>query len=98
MLYQFTTIDGRDALINMDCIQSIYPEWEDQSRYEYHSITSDIEKAASTDNYVINLTDGSRFTITLEAYKNFKELLVTADSVVLDSTQTRKDSDTEKED
>lgn len=97
MLYQFTTIDGRDALINMDCIQSIYPEWEDQSRYEYHSITSDIKKAV-TDNYVINLTDGSRFTITLEAYKDFKELLVTADSVVLDDKQARKDSDTKKED
>lgn len=96
MLYQFTTIDGRDALINMDCIQSIYPEWEDQSRYEYHSITSDIKKAV-TDNYVINLTDGSRFTITLEAYKDFKELLVTADAVVLDNKQARKGSDTKKE-
>lgn len=98
MLYQFTTIDGRDALINMECIQSIYPEWEDRSHHEYHSIASAIEKAGIINNYVINLTDGSRFRITLEAYKDFKELLVTADSVVLDSKQAKKGSDTEKED
>ena len=98
MLYQFTTVGGRDALINMDCIQSIYPEWEDHLRFVYNSITPESEKDISTDNYVINLTDGSRFTITLEAYKDFKELLVTADSVVLNSKQARKGSDTEKED
>lgn len=78
MLYKIPDGKYHGSYIDLDCIQSIHPAYEEiaERDKEFPDLPSIIKQGDTIMLYTITMTNGQEFDLKIEDYKAFTKLLI----------------------
>ena len=89
MLYKIPDDKYHGSYIDLDCIQSIHPEYEEISHWnkDWPDIPPHMTQGKEILLYTITLTNGQEFHLKIEDYKTFEKVLIKKGLIVPDEEE-----------
>lgn len=89
MLYKIPDDKYHGSYIDLDCIQSIHPEYEEISHWnkDWPDIPPHMTQGKEILLYTITLTNGQEFHLKIEDYKTFEEVLIKKGLIIPDEEE-----------
>ena len=89
MLYKIPDDKYHGSYIDLDCIQSIHPEYEEISHWnkDWPDIPPHMTQGKEILLYTITLTNGQEFHIKIEDYKTFEKVLIKKGLIIPDEEE-----------
>ncbi len=89
MLYKIPDDKYHGSYIDLDCIQSIHPEYEEISHWnkDWPDIPPHMTQGKEILLYTITLTNGQEFHLKIEDYKTFEKVLIKKGLIIPDEEE-----------
>ena len=89
MLYKIPDSKYHGSYIDLDCIQSIHPEYEEISHWnkDWPDIPPHMTQGKEILLYTITLTNGQEFHLKIEDYKTFEKVLIKKGLIIPDEEE-----------
>lgn len=89
MLYKIPDYPYHGSYIDLDCIQSIHPEYEEISHWnkDWPDIPPHMTQGKEILLYTITLTNGQEFHLKIEDYKTFEKVLIKKGLIIPDEEE-----------